>query len=646
MPRSESYGSSVNRAYRSTNDRPYRSDSAGYDRNASSRYSRGEYDSARRREMEARQRAQRSYNSQSWDAEMRRRQQRQVANRAWDAEMRQRQQRPDANQAWDAEMRRRQQRPRSAQYREPDGYRQPRTQDGSRNRDPRYESSGRGRAQMPPRSGSSYARQQYREPQQPPQQPPRHPLDRNVGSGGRAIYVSSGSQGGFDFASILDRGKLVLMGIAALVILVFIITTAYSCSPTTFHVNGQEVEAARSTTYRGLIDQGLLEAQKGDLVSVDDEVLEEGAGKDPTVFLDGQPVDLDARVSEEGNVTAEDGENEIEPYTATQDVTPFTTEYSQLTGGGDFNFYSAPLHVVTNPGQDGIVETRTGETTGRTAKVKVQDMEPRTFESLEGKLSANNKLIALTFDDGPNPNDGGTQDVLDVLAKYDVKATFFMLGTQAEEYPDMARKVAQAGHQIASHSYSHAAEDYLNATTEENAKYQVSHAREVLQQATGEDAHYIRPPGGNIDSKGLRATLEETDGYIGWITDTEDWTLPGSNVIAQRMISEAAPGTVILVHDGGGDRSQTVAALNEAIPKLQAEGYTFVTIDELVDAILKERNSKPVNGTSYGADASADDQANAANEAEQPNEGAQAEEGNGETDDADNADETDEESEE
>ena len=584
--------------------------------------------------MEARQRAQRSYGSQAWDAEMRRRQQRQVANRAWDAEMRQRQQRPDANQAWDAEMRRRQQRPRSSQYREADGYRQPRTQDASRYRDSRYESPNRGQSQTPARSGSSYARQQYREPQQPPQQPPRHPLDRNVGSGGRAIYASGTPQGGLDFAGVLDRGKLVLMGIAGVLILVFIITTAYSCSPTTFHVNGQEVEAARSTTYRGLIDQGLLDAKKGDLVAVDDEVLEEGAGKDPTVFLDGEPVDLNARVSEEGNVTAEDGENEIEPYTATQDITPFTTDTSKLTAGGDFNFYSAPLHVVTNPGQDGIVETRTGENTGRTAKVKVQEMQPRTYESLEGKLSANNKLIALTFDDGPNPNDGGTQDVLDVLDKYNVKATFFRLGTQAEEFPDMARKVAQAGHQIASHSYSHAESDYLNATTEQNAKYQVSHAREVLQQATGEDAHYIRPPGGNIDSKGLRATIEETDGYIGWIVDTEDWTLPGSSVIAQRMIDEAAPGTVILVHDGGGDRSQTVEALKEAIPKLQSQGYTFVTVDELVDAILKERGNEPVNGTGDAAAAPATDQAAQAGQATEEN---QAGEGAGEAADSDSA---------
>ena len=168
----------------------------------------------------------------------------------------------------------------------------------------------------------------------------------------------------------------------------------------------------------------------------------------------------------------------------------------------------------------------------------------------------------------------------------------------------------------------------------------MSHAREVLQQATGEDAHYIRPPGGNIDSKGLNATIGETDGYIGWIVDTEDWTLPGSDVIAQRMIDEAAPGTVILVHDGGGDRSQTVEALKEAIPRLQAEGYTFVTIDELVDAILKERGNEPVNGAGDAAAAPAADQANEANQVTEENQAAaenQAEEGADEAADAENS---------
>ena len=418
-------------------------------------------------------------------------------------------------------------------------------------------------------------------------------MSQNIGGRGRSIYASGGNRGAFAFAGIMQTGKLVMLGIVGVLLLALIITTVYSCSPTTFHVNGQEVEAARSTTYQGLIDQGFLEVNRGNLTAVDGEVLEEGGGKNPTVYLDGVEVDLNARVSETGDVTAENGEDEIEPYTATQEITPFTTEVAHGSASNpstSFDFYNGVLHVVTKPGQEGIVETRTGETTGKTATVRVQDVQNRTFENLEAKLSPNNKLVAFTFDDGPNPEESGTKEMLAVLEKYNVKATFFMLGSQVEEYPDMAKKVADAGHQVASHSYSHEPAHYLNATTEDDVRTQISKARTVIGQAVGEEPHYMRPPGGNIDEKAILAAGDLSDGYIGWSLDTLDWTLPGADVIAQNIVEQVEPGSVVLMHDGGGDRSQTIAAIDKAIPQLLDEGYRFVTVDELVEAILQERD--------------------------------------------------------
>ena len=388
------------------------------------------------------------------------------------------------------------------------------------------------------------------------------------------------------------RGKVVLLGIVAVLVIAFVISTAYSCSPTTFHVNGQEVSAMRSTTYQGLIDQGLLEAKKGNLTAVDGEVLEEGGGKDPTVFLDGEAVDLGARVSEAGNVTAEDGEDEIEPYTATQEITPSTMQIAKGTsdgGTGSFDFYQGILHVVTDPGQEGIVETRTGETTGKTATVKVQDMKPRLLENLEARLSPNNKLVALTFDDGPNPVAVGTNEMLDVLAKHHAKATFFMLGSQVEEYPELARKVADAGHQVCSHSYSHDESHYLNQTSLDDVRTQIEKARTVIGQATGVEPLYVRPPGGNINEEAVLAADSLADGYVGWSVDTLDWTLPGADAIVETVLDQVEPGAVLLMHDGGGDRSQTVEAVDRIIPELQEEGYRFVTVNELVQAILDER---------------------------------------------------------
>jgi len=413
---------------------------------------------------------------------------------------------------------------------------------------------------------------------------------RNALQGARGFRASGGGRPSFSFdiADAFQMGKFVLVGIVALIIIIFIARGIYFATPSTFQVDGQEVSLARGTTYQGLVDSGALEVSPGNLVAVDGEVLQERGGNAPKVYLDGEPVaDLGAMISDQGNITAENGDDQIEPYSATQEITPIVT---QLKDQANFNFYNGVLHVVTDPGQEGIVETRTGETTGKTATVKVQDMKPRLIENLDASVPSGKKLVALTFDDGPNPISGGTEEILAVMAKYNVKGTFFMLGTQVEEYPEEAKKVADAGHQVASHSYSHEAEDYFNQTTEDNVRYQIQHAREVIQAATGVDPMYIRPPGGNVDAKAVMAADTLADGYIGWSVDTFDYELPGVDAIVNTVKSEVVPGSCILMHDGGGDRTMTAEALDKIIPDLQNDGYTFVTVDELVQAIISERN--------------------------------------------------------
>ena len=579
---------------------------------------------------------------------MRRRQQRPQGTRTRDDDLRYQRPRPTGDQAWDAEMRRRQQRAQGAPAREadqryqgqrpqgqrPQGSRQQRPQDG------RYREAAGGvrevrRADARGRSGLDSAR---------PTPVFQNPLAQNIGMRGKPVYASGGHRGSFAFADVFQTGKLVLMGVAALAVLILIISTVYSCSPTTFHVNGQEVSAARNTTYRGLIDQGFLDVQRGNLTAVDGEVLEEGGGQDPTVFLDGNPVDLNARVSEAGDVTAENGEDNIEPYTATQDVTPHSIEVargSESNPSDSFDFYNGVLHVVTNPGQDGILETRTGETTGKTAKVQVQEMQNRLFENLDPQLSANNKLVAITFDDGPNTGTTGSLEMLEVLAKHNVKATFFVIGSQAEEDPETVKKMADAGHEVASHLYSHDAADYLNAVSPEKAREQVEKARTVIGQITGAEPRYVRPTGGNANEQALVAAGDLADGFIGWDVDTEDWTMPGADAIVQTALDEVHPGSVVLMHDGGGDRSQTVEALDKLIPKLQEEGYQFVTISELVDAILAERGkgeAQQANAASAGAQENAadaqDGDATNGDDADGGEDGGEDEDAEGDSDDS------------
>ncbi len=407
-------------------------------------------------------------------------------------------------------------------------------------------------------------------------------------------------------------GKLALIAIVVIALVIIIGRAIYFSTPATYSVAGEQTQLARGSTYRNLVDSGALGVSKGNLVAVDGSVLEEGAGDDPMVYLDGNPVNLDDQISDAGNITAENGADRIEPYEATQETTPIETKIardkqSEEEGAAKnvFNFYNGVLHVVTNQGQEGIKETRTGETSGKTAVVEVQKNHPRVIENLHAVLPDKQKLVALTFDDGPSEANGDTDAVLAVLEQYNAKATFFMLGSRAEQNPDVAKRVANAGHQVASHSYSHDAEHFLNSGNADDVREQVEKARTAIESAVGYAPSYIRPPGGNIDVKGIEAAGTLADGYIGWTVDPHDYELPGADAIAESILNQVSPGSIVLLHDGGGDRTQTIEAIKTVIPKLQSEGYTFVTIDELVQAILNNRSADSSSGASTtGADSS------------------------------------------
>ncbi len=449
-------------------------------------------------------------------------------------------------------------------------------------------------------------------PSRPPQRGASRPIDeafdpvaRIVGSTGAGRGRGGAAARSFDFADAFQLAKYILIAAVAIVVVFFVGRAIYSVTPGTYSVAGEQMQINRGSTYRDLVDSGTLGVSKGNLVAVDGSILEEGSGDDPTVYLDGNPVNLDDQISDTGNITAENGADRTEPYTATQKTTAVETKIardkqSEEEGAAKnvFNFYNGVLHVVTQKGQEGITETRTGETSGKTAEVEVQKNEPRVVENLHPVLSDDQKLVALTFDDGPTESGGDTDTILEVLDQYGAKATFFMLGSQAEANPEVAKRVSDAGHQVASHSYSHDAEHFLNSDKADDVREQVQKARDAIESAVGYAPSYIRPPGGNIDVKGIEAAGDLADGYIGWTVDPHDYDRPGGDVIAENILNQVSPGSIVLLHDGGGDRSQTIEAIKTVIPELQSQGYTFVTIDELVQAVLSSSDSSSSDSSS------------------------------------------------
>jgi peptidoglycan/xylan/chitin deacetylase (PgdA/CDA1 family) len=177
-------------------------------------------------------------------------------------------------------------------------------------------------------------------------------------------------------------------------------------------------------------------------------------------------------------------------------------------------------------------------------------------------------LIYLTFDDGPT-GPRWTPQVLDVLAHHDAKATFFVLGQKAQRYPDLIQAQHDAGHAIANHTFDHQS---LSSLSREAFLNEVQSTQRILGE---KGVPCLRPPYGATDSY-TRARAEEL-GYriVMWDIDTTDWKRPGAAAIANEMLANACPGAVVLMHDGGGDRSQTVEALESVLSELDAQGYRF-----------------------------------------------------------------------
>ncbi|SES01024.1 polysaccharide deacetylase family protein [Psychrobacillus sp. OK032] len=193
-------------------------------------------------------------------------------------------------------------------------------------------------------------------------------------------------------------------------------------------------------------------------------------------------------------------------------------------------------------------------------------------------IQTEEKVIALTFDDGPHST--YTTQILDLLAKYDAKATFFVIGERAENMPDMILKMGQEGHEIANHTYTHPYK-----ITPEKLEDELKKTNEIIHDITGIYPLYYRPVGGSYDDRIINTAVE--NGYRvvmwSWHQDTEDWKSPGVDKIVSTVLSGAKPGNIVLFHDAGGDRSQTVKALEEILPKLEQQGYEFVTISELLE---------------------------------------------------------------
>lgn len=188
------------------------------------------------------------------------------------------------------------------------------------------------------------------------------------------------------------------------------------------------------------------------------------------------------------------------------------------------------------------------------------------------------KVIALTFDDGPWGKT--TLQVLDILKKNDIKATFFWVGEQLQSYPAVARRVVAEGHVIGNHTWHHPYRQMDEAT----AAKEIDDTAALIYKTTGVTTAYFRPPGGNLQN-GLAAYAQKNNyAVMMWSINSVDssrYRLTAPKLV-KNILKNAFPGSIVLMHDGGGNHSTTVQALPQIVEKLKKQGYQFVTLPELL----------------------------------------------------------------
>ena len=237
------------------------------------------------------------------------------------------------------------------------------------------------------------------------------------------------------------------------------------------------------------------------------------------------------------------------------------------------------LQVEANLPPTGLVDKPTWEALERMVEsssigAPEPDTSPEPIPSLPtAHGDAGEPIVYLTFDDGPHPT--WTPQVLEVLARHDAIATFFVLGASVAAYPELAARIVEAGHDAENHTFDHASLDKVDRATFIAEVEDTDHA---IEEATGglvNPTSCLRPPYGAVDAQTNVLAAELGKEVVLWSVDPQDWRRPGATQIARHLVDNARPGAILLMHDGGGVRSQTVEALDTVLRELSERGYSY-----------------------------------------------------------------------
>lgn len=350
---------------------------------------------------------------------------------------------------------------------------------------------------------------------------------------------------------------------AAAICLLGLIHGSYARIPVT--VNEVTVSARPGETVGAVIESVGGYRPPNILAATDRRVVGVREDVEAVILRDGTPIPGSSRVGWGDHIQVRVAGNVVEPTrieTRAVEVAP------RVLGRG-------VATTTIEPGVVGVEQRTVGAVSGDVLETTmVVQPQPGLYRLAP---AAGAPVIALTFDDGPWP--GQTEAILKVLADRNVPATFFMLGSCVDRRPAVARAVAEAGHAVGNHTYRHTR---LDTTTPVTAEWEIRATNWAITQATGVRPRWLRAPGGRLGGPAVRYITSAGMSSALWTVDPQDWRTDVTSAgLADAVVNAARPGAVVVLHDGGGDRSATIAALPSIIDRLRAAGYEFVTLDEM-----------------------------------------------------------------
>ena len=335
-------------------------------------------------------------------------------------------------------------------------------------------------------------------------------------------------------------------------------------------LNGSTVSVRIHSSIQQLIEDQDIQTSAGDLLAVDDSVLEKHAAEQYSVVLNGEQIDNAdlANIELTGGEELEigDGRDEYEEH----DVTP-TEIQPTLTIKG-----TGAIRYVETWGIPGRTEVWTGKVSGITFDRGVVQEVQNCVVRASSVSPTEGDYVALTFDEGPSSY---TEDILKILAGTGSKATFFLQGDQVEKNQAAAQAIVESGNEVGSNSY---ANQDLSELSADDLRQQLTAGFDAISAATGSPCALLRPPYGLFDETCWSEAMDLVSAVVTWNLDSGDYLLNGADAVVENVMGSVRNGNIILLSDNDACGEQTLEALPKLIEQLQAEGYRLVTLSELI----------------------------------------------------------------